>query len=268
MTASSGKRSSSQCAIRQMSSGPGTGRVARQLQRSGPRVERLELAESRAAENLQDPRAAVHGGRSVHRLPAVGAERERHRGIRQGRLRDDHGDGAGFGLDRCEELSPGRRRLEEALDEHVRPAGPRGDLPGGLAAVVASNAHRGRVGARAIRGGQGQLRDRGDRGQRLPSESVRRDAREIVVGRDLRGRMALERQPRVLRSHARAVVANEDPVNSAAIDLDVDPRRPRVEGVLHELLDRRSGPLDDLARGDSVDHGARQFVDTGHGGRV
>ena len=53
-----------------------------------------------------------------------------------------------------------------------------------------------------------------------------------------------------------SVVPDAQPADSPAVDLDVDPARSGIEGVLHQLLDRGGGPRDDLAGRDSVD-GAR-----------
>ena len=66
--------------------------------------------------------------------------------------------------------------------------------------------------------------------------------------------MPLDREPRVLGRHPAAVVADEQALDAAAVDLDLDPRGAGVERVLDELLDDRGRPLDDLAGGDPVDH--------------
>src|SRR5207253_8229871 len=61
------------------------------------------------------------------------------------------------------------------------------------------------------------------------------------------------------------VVADQDPLNPAAVELDLEAGRAGVERVLDQLLDDRSGALDDLARGDAVDDFARQAMDFRHG---
>ena len=44
-------------------------------------------------------------------------------------------------------------------------------------------------------------------------------------------------------------------VQSAALGRNVDPRRPGVDGVFHQLLDHARRPFDDLAGRDLVDEG-------------
>ena len=153
-------------------------------------------------------------------------------------------------------------RAKRLSTSNVRPARSRRELLGGSRAVLDPQADRLR--ARPVGGRQRQPRDRGDRRQRLAPEPVGPDADEVLVRRDLGGGMALQRQARVLATHARAVVPDEDPVDAAPVDLDVDPGRPGVESVLDELLDGRGRPLDDLAGGDAIDDGARQAADAGH----
>ena len=58
--------------------------------------------------------------------------------------------------------------------------------------------------ARAAR--DGEARDRADRGQRLAAESERADGVEVVVGRELGRRVALERQRQLVGRHPEAVV--------------------------------------------------------------
>ena len=53
--------------------------------------------------------------------------------------------------------------------------------------------------------------------------------------------------------HAAPVVGDADEPPPARLDRDLDASCARVERVLDELLDRRSRPLDHLARGDAVD---------------
>ena len=65
--------------------------------------------------------------------------------------------------------------------------------------------------------------------------------------------MPLERRLRVLAGHAVPVVAHADEGPAAALDLDLDAARARVERVLEQLLHDRGRPLHHLARRDLVD---------------
>ncbi len=76
------------------------GRIARQPQRARPRLEGLELSESRAAEDLQDAGAPVDGRGRIHRLAPVGSQGEGDRRVGQRGLRDHRGHGARLGLRR------------------------------------------------------------------------------------------------------------------------------------------------------------------------
>ena len=84
----------------------------------------------------------------------------------------------------------------------------------------------------------------------------------------LRRRVALERQVRLVRRHARAVVADADEPEPAALDLDLDAARAGVERVLDQLLDHRGGPLDHLAGGDLIGQLGRQHADARHEKRL
>ncbi len=100
--------------------------------------------------------------------------------------------------------------------------------------------------------GDGEPRDRADRGQRLAAEAERADVEQIVVG-ELRGGVALDRQRQVVMRHAGAVVTDADQAAAAAIGDDLDARRAGIERVLQEFLDHARRPLHHLARRDAVD---------------
>ena len=65
--------------------------------------------------------------------------------------------------------------------------------------------------------------------------------------------MALDAEREIRFVHAAPVVGDADEAPPARLDRDVDAPRAGVERVLDEFLDRRSRPLDHLARGDAVD---------------
>ena len=116
--------------------------------------------------------------------------------------------------------------------------------------------------------GDAQPRHRADRGQRLAAKAERRHRLEILERADLAGRVARERERQFRAGDATAVVAHPDQADAAALDVDLDAARTRIEAVLHELLDHRGGPLDHLARGDLVDEFAGENTDRHLGRQV
>ena len=91
------------------------------------------------------------------------------------------------------------------------------------------------------------MRDRRNAGQRFAAESERADGREIVRPADLARRVTLERQARILRAHAVAVVFDPDETLAAQLDVHLDAPRAGIDRVFDELFDDRGRPLDHLA---------------------
>ena len=144
-----------------------------------------------------------------------------------------HGDGGAAGA-----------RAGEALDDP-----PVGDhQPGGLARVVG-------------RRDEDHLGHRADAGERLAAEAEAGDAPEVVGVAQLAGGVAGEGELELVGRDTRAVVAHLDRAQPAAAQLDRDRPRARVDGVLEQLLDDRGGALDDLARGDLLDHARVERAD-------
>ncbi len=97
-----------------------------------------------------------------------------------------------------------------------------------------------------------EVGDRGDARQRFAPEAERDDRCQIFRALNLTGRMTLERQPRVFRPHAFAVILDAHQPLAAQFDVHLDASRPGVDGVFDELFGDRRGTLDDLARGDLI----------------
>ena len=74
----------------------------------------------------------------------------------------------------------------------------------------------------------------------------------IFHGPDLARGVAVEGHARVDGRHAATVVDDLDQVFAAVAEIDLHGCRSGVDGIFHHLLDHRSGPVDDLARGDLV----------------
>ena len=64
--------------------------------------------------------------------------------------------------------------------------------------------------------------------------------------------MALKRQHGVFPAHPAAVIGHADQILAAFVQLHENTPRPGIQRVLHQLFDRRSGPLHDFARRDLV----------------
>ena len=240
--------------------------IARQAQRARSRLAELELPEGRAAEDLEDPGPPIDRGRRVERLAPVRAQGKRDGVVRECCFGHGRRHRARLRLRGRQELAARRRPGEETLHEHVGPARARRELLGDRPAALDPQPDG--LGRGAVGGRQRQLRDRCDRRQGLSAKPEGRHLQKVGVGRNLRRGVPLERKPRVLGGHSRAVVAHEDPVHAAPVHLHVDARGAGVEGVLDELFDRGGRALHDLASGDAVDDGALETVDAWHGRSV
>ncbi len=92
-----------------------------------------------------------------------------------------------------------------------------------------------------------EMRDRRNAGQGFAAEAERVDGRQIVCPPDLARRVTLERQARILRAHALAVVLDPHETLPAQLDVDLNAPRAGVDRVFDELLDDRGRPLDYFA---------------------
>ena len=73
--------------------------------------------------------------------------------------------------------------------------------------------------------------------------------------------MGLDGEREIVGFDAAAVVGDPDQVAPPARDLDVDPGRAGIEGVLQQLLDHAGRTLHHLAGGDLIDEGGRKSTD-------
>src|ERR1700730_4973805 len=80
--------------------------------------------------------------------------------------------------------------------------------------------------------------------------------------------MAIDRERKIARRHAAAVVGDGDPPPSAAVGEDVDPAGAGVDRVLHQLLDHARGPFDHFAGGDAIDDLLGELADGHDGSKV
>ena len=101
-------------------------------------------------------------------------------------------------------------------------------------------------------GGEREPTDRRDRRDRFATKAKRGDGRDVLRSLDLRCRVSLEAEQRVVGRHARAIVGDSDQIDAAPFDRHFDPHGAGVHRVLQQLLDNRSGALHDFASRDLV----------------
>ena len=192
---------------------------------------------------------------------AAAAEAEGDLRMRHGEALHDVGDSQSLRAVRPQKFEPRRRRREEIARLDLRASRPIARPDGVLLAGFDSEGKAVRRSARARL--NAQIRDCGDRGQRLAAKAERLDMRQIAVG-NFGGRMAFDRKQQIRLIHAAAVIDDADESSSAVLDGDVDLFGAGVERVFDELLHGGARPFDHLASGDAVDQNRVEATD-GHG---
>ena len=155
-----------------------------------------------------------------------------------------------FRAGRAEELAPRRYLVEQPLDPHprswrkrCRPLARRNPMVDRQSPAI-----------RAIprTAFDRQPRHAGNRRQGLAAKPEACHILDPVVGQ-FGGRVALDRQPHVVRCHPRSVVADLNQVEPARGQPHRDRPRPGIERILDDFLECARRALDNLARGDSID---------------
>src|SRR5262249_19082457 len=149
-----------------------------------------------------------------------------------------------------QKFEPRRRRVEEVAHLDARAFAERARFDLRFAAAV--DRDRPAVRLAGVARGDGETRDRADRGQRLAAEAERADVEQIVFGQ-VGGGGASPRHGEVVMRLAGAVVAAADHPPAAAVGHDLDAGRAGIERVFHEFLDHARRTLHHLARRDAVD---------------
>ena len=162
---------------------------------------------------------------------------------------DDIDAGGIFRAARAEELPPRGYAREEVLGNDSRPRRQRRRPVAHQLAVVDDAGPAFRACDPTL---DRQPCDAGDRGQRLAAETERRDGLDRFV-RQLRGRMAFERERHVGRAHAAPVVGDLDPRQPAVAQNDRDATRARIDRVFDQFLQRAGGSFHHFTGGDAVD---------------
>ncbi len=231
--------------------------------------DREALRDELLAEHIGDAARAIvvvaHRFQHAHGL-AVVAEPELDRRMRERDRLDELVDVAELGALGAQELAPRGHVVEEIAHVDLRAARVLRRRRSARLAAVDLDAPR-VVGVGEPRS-QREARHRCDRRQRLAAKAERADAFEILERGDLARRMRGDRERKVIRLDAGAVVAHADQPRAAGFDIDLDAPSAGIEAVLDELLDDRRRPFDDLAGGDLVDELGGQLTDARHGGDV
>ena len=214
------------------------------------------------AVHLIQPVALRQCRRALQHLAARARQCEADLGIRQRELGDNPGDLRGLGGIGLQELAPRREVVEDVVDFDDG-ALRRADLDDRRdRAAVDANLGAALLPFRAR--AQHEVRHRRDRRQRLAAEPERQNGGQILHPPDLARGVALDREAGILRLHAIAIVLHADLFLAAQLDVDGQASRPRVDGVLDELLDDRSRAFDDLSSGDLVREVRRETADFAH----
>ncbi len=214
------------------------------------------------AEQLKESVTQAGGRRALNEDPTVAREREAHLRVAERHLRNEARDLRGFGGVGLQELAPRGKVVEEIVDRDRRPFGHTGFALGGDGSAVDLDFRARRCAPRA--GPQREVRHRGDARQCFTPEAEGSNRRKVVGAGNLAGGVTLDRQPRIFRVHAIAVVFDADRLLPAELDRDADPACAGVERILDQFLDDRRRPLDNLAGGDLVGEMERQPVNAGH----
>ena len=171
-------------------------------------------------------------------------------GMRHGKLVDHVGHGRRLGARAFHELEPRRGSEEQIARLDAGAAAKRRRR--GRADPPALDRQGPRLAGAARPAGQGEPAHRADRRQRLAPKTQGADVGQVVVGQ-LGSDVALDRQRKLVRAHAVAVVGDRDQRSAAVRQRHVDTRRAGVDGVLDQFLDHRRRTFDHLAGGDAVD---------------
>ena len=158
-----------------------------------------------------------------------------------------------------EELAACRNVVEEVLDTEVA-----ADRTGSGFLADDTGACYAKTGAQLVVGSAGEQLDLGNcgnTGQGLATESHRMEGEEVVGLADFGSGMTLEGQTGIGLRHAAAIV---DDLNERATGIDnndLDRLGTGIDGILDQLLDDRSGTLNDFACCNLIGNGVGEELD-------
>ncbi len=158
---------------------------------------------------------------------------------------------------RAQKLPPRRRIEKQIRNRNRRPARHSGIVH--MQNLAARNLHPRprRLLARLVCAGrrlQRHPRHRGNRRQRLTAKSQRRNLQQVVRRAQLRSRVPLKGQQRIVAVHAVSIVGHANQLASTRLNLHANPRSPGIERIFEQFLHHRRRPVHHLARGNLVSH--------------
>ena len=112
--------------------------------------------------------------------------------------------------------------------------------------------------------GQMHPRHRCNRRKRLAAKSQRRQLQQIVAGMNLRGRMTLKGQQRIIAHHAAAIIGDANQFAAARFHVNANPLGACIERIFQQLLHHRRRPLHHLAGSNLVRHLIGKNADVAH----
>ena len=101
-------------------------------------------------------------------------------------------------------------------------------------------------------GAELDLRHRGNRGQRLATETEGVERIDILGGANLRGGVAIEGHTGIDDRHTTTVVDHLNQLAATIAEIDHHATGAGIDGILHHLLNHRCGAVDHLTCGNLV----------------
>ena len=222
-----------------------------------------QIVERLPTEKLVDALGHRLDGRRVNDFLRRRLQHELFVGMRERVMRDERSDVPEFRRLRLQEIAPRRHAVKKIGHADRRPR--RQPLR-----VHADKFSARKFDARSLfflgrARLQQQARDRGDRRQRLAAKPERRDREQIVGRAQLRRRVPLKRQQRVVVNHPGPVVDHANHPLAARFHFHANRPRPRVQRVFEQFFHNGRGSLDHFARGDLVRDVLRKYAYSCHG---
>jgi hypothetical protein len=186
---------------------------------------------------VEDSPRPVRQGKADFRIP-------------EGKLRDDARDLCGFAGIGLEKFPPRRQVVKQITNLDRRAFGSSDFLNRRDGAAVDANLRSRDVTSEPRF--HDEMRDRRNARQRFAAKPKSVNRGEIVGAVNLARRVPIEREARVVRAHAVAVILDAHEPLSPHLDVDLNAPRARVDGVFDQFFDDRCRALDDLTCGDLI----------------
>ena len=182
--------------------------------------------------------------------------------MRQRVVRDERSDVPQLGRFGFQEFSPRRYRIKNIRYADRGPHRHPGRLHADQLAPGEFDAHP--FGLFGVACFQHQPRNRSNRGQRLPAKSQGGYRKQIIGRAELRSRVPLEGQQRVIVVHSAAVVHHANQPFAARFRLDANRSRSGVNRVFEKLFYNRRGPFHNFASRNLISDILGKYADSAH----